>query len=82
MIVHLRNFAPSSPSYIVPAFADVVKKENKELSVVPEGTGVYTEATCYEFHQLLVALLMAYVNALGALCKAVWDLEEHHDVET
>ena len=44
--------------------------------------GVYTEATCYEFHQLLVALLIAYANVLGALCKAEWDLEEHRDMET
>jgi hypothetical protein len=41
-------------------FADIMrKKENKELSEVPEGSSVYTEATCYEFHQLLVASLMA-----------------------
>jgi hypothetical protein len=56
---------------LLSAFADVLKKkENKELSGVPEGTGVYTEATCYEFHQLLVASLMAYANALGELCDA------------
>jgi hypothetical protein len=68
---------------LLSAFADVLKKkENKELSGVPEGTGVYTEATCYEFHQLLVASLMAYANALGALCKAERDLEEHRDMET
>jgi hypothetical protein len=61
---------------LVPAFADVLKKkENGELSAVPEGTGVYTEATCYEFHQLLVASLMAYANALGALCEAERDMK-------
>jgi hypothetical protein len=67
---------------LLSAFADIVrKKENKELPEVPEGTGAYTEATCYEFHQLLVASLMAYANALGALSEAECNWQNHPGTE-
>jgi hypothetical protein len=67
---------------LLSVFAGIArKKKNKELPEVPEGTGAYTEATCYEFHQLLVASLMAYANALGALSEAECNWQNHPGTE-
>ncbi|KIM84798.1 hypothetical protein PILCRDRAFT_369556 [Piloderma croceum F 1598] len=51
------NFRSELP-HLLAAFAEVLEKKERKR--------VYSEATCYEFHQLLVVALIAYGNALSA----------------
>lgn len=57
---------PSELPHLLKACNDAVKKK-KERKELEESLGVYGEATCYEFHRLLVSTIHAYANALGAL---------------
>jgi len=53
---------------LLAAFSEVWRKKKAKEWEVKDGLGVYSEETCYKFHQLLVTTLLAYGNALGSLC--------------
>jgi hypothetical protein len=53
-------------SNLLGAFAEVVRMKEGKMLEVKEGLGVYSKATCVEFHWLLVAALCAYQMVL---CK-------------
>jgi hypothetical protein len=59
---------------LLAAFEEVVVKKEAQTLEVKKGLGVYSEATCFEFHQLLVAALSAYANTLGAFRDAQQEL--------
>src|SRR6267154_2483109 len=63
--------------HLLAAFEDVVGKKEADMFEAKEGLGVYSRATCYEFHQLLVATLSAYANTLGRFCEAQQELNMH-----
>jgi hypothetical protein len=60
--------------HLLAAFEEVVGKKEASTLEVKEGLGVYSKATCYEFHQLLVATISAYANTLGRFCDAQHEL--------
>jgi hypothetical protein len=61
----------STLAHLLPAFEEEVKKklEAKEPEA-NRGLGSYSEATCYEFHQLVVAAFLAYSSSLDTFCAA------------
>src|SRR6267154_1970593 len=67
--------------HLLAAFEDVVGKKEADMFEAKEGLGVYSRATCYEFHQLLVATLSAYANTLGRFCDAQRELNVHMNGE-
>jgi hypothetical protein len=65
-----QKFCSTLP-HLLPAFEELVKKklEAKEMEE-NGGLDVYNETTCYEFHQLMVATVLAYRGALNAFVEA------------
>ena len=59
---------------LLAAFEKVVVKKEAQTLEVKKGLGVYSEATCFEFHQLLITALSAYANTLGAFHDAQQEL--------
>ena len=52
-------------------FAPLLTSFNRMKNDQPhEDDGVYDQTTCFTFHQLLIATILAYGKALGALSKA------------
>jgi len=53
---------------LVGAFREVISESGKiDLPPQKDWLGVYNETTCFEFHQLLIATLLAYGKGLDAL---------------
>jgi hypothetical protein len=69
-----RKFHSTLP-HLLAAFEELVNKklDGKEPGA-NGGLGPYSEATCYEFHQLVVATLSAYSSSLDTFCAAEWRL--------
>lgn len=64
----IRN--PSALSHLMSAFRTALEQPADERKIQ------YTKDICIEFHQLLVAVLWGYGNALQGLCKAVRESKE------
>jgi len=64
-------------------FTPLVTSFNRMKNVQPrEDDGMYDVTTCFAFHQLLIATLLAYGKALGALQKAAEKRKNMGDLVT
>jgi hypothetical protein len=63
-----RKFCSTLP-HLLHAFEELVEKKLEAKEPGENwGLGIYSEATCYKFHQLVVATLLAYSSSLDAFC--------------